>query len=280
MSCFYKVVYYVCAPLFICCAVATAQTNWYIESTPNSGKVEIYSAKFAGGNELNLSGLAVFGSIRKNVAPNTWVKFELPIGYSRFAAYEYRWPNWVKKDYQNTVLGNPYLGVEFWNENIGVLNRLGIRFPLEESFKGALGGGFSSYDRFDAFQSTYITFSWDFNYMQISGDEAHYRIRGGPLIMFPYRDKVVNDIELFLNLGFDLLLEYEIADICLGIQGIRYMTAEQGISGTTEVIAGFGPNFKFDGGNFGLRINVPLGEELDNFVDFGFGGYFQRAIEE
>ncbi len=259
------------------CGESNAQTNWYIDTLRNSVKVEFSKACFADLINIEYGGFGLFVSANYHIERKLWIVAEIPFAHTEYEYYDFYYNRYHKNSYD--VLGNPYFGIRVWSRENQVYNEVGVRYPFsEDSDEGFIGGGFSNFEKSEAFQNDYITLKWTFNYIFYLDSNIYPRLYLGPLIYFPERFRHDRTTEIFISYGFDIYIDHDYLGICFGVNGIEYVSPDDPDIDTNETQLGFGPNFRTKKSNFGLRLNAPLGKDLNRFVDFAVNAYFQIKL--
>ena len=185
----------------------------------------------------------------------------------------------------NTVLGNPYLGIEFsqWDR---VALELGARIPIttadEDSF-GDVVGVLADPMRSEAFLEDIVPLSAAASFQETLpvGDGALVRARGGVTTMF-YRgdDEDIDDTTTFLDYGVTGTYPIGIARLGAGVSG-RWNVSESEGSFSDNSLHQLGLNADAMVRGFvrpGISLRVPLDEDYRELVGSTVGFYVQVAL--
>ncbi len=278
----YRSIFFIIMFCLLIFGESIAQSNWINDKTPFSAKIECFGAKFRNYNrqnivqiQRNLSGYGGFLSVKKIIRSSYWLKLEMPFAQTN---YKYSRP-YVNINYNQTEIGIPYFGIEILDNDSRVLNEIGIRYRFRaEPENDAFAGMYSDYYRFEAFMNLYSSLKWTISFMHENQNLIRWRFNMGSLVFVPHSKDSDIGVELFGTYGSDLLIKSRRVDACFGISGITHLTDNGFRTDNTDVLIGFGPNFKFKRLNCGLRMNFPLGLNLINILDFAVGAYLQVGI--
>ncbi|MCI0693368.1 hypothetical protein L0337_15360 [candidate division KSB1 bacterium] len=132
-----------------------AQSIWLDRSQEKTLALEVLRPDFK--NEDNEfvrstnSGWVLFLSSRLPLSRIFYLVGDLPFASGSYE-YESR-RSGFQKSHSESIIGNPYLGVEIVEENVPVFGELGIRLPLtsEDNMLGAITGLYTDMDRLEAF---------------------------------------------------------------------------------------------------------------------------------
>jgi hypothetical protein len=242
---------------------APAQSNWYIDTL-------LFNVDYG--------GFGLFVSSNNYIGRNIWITAEIPYANSKIEYYNFFSGTYTEYSYKE--FGNPYIGIRVWDRAKRFYNDVGIRYPFSDYSDRGYIGGLSNVEKSEAFQDDYITLEWIFNYLPRLNHNLYPRIYLGPLIYLPKSHRYDRTTEVFINYGFDIYIDHDYLGICFGLSGVNYATGEVSDTDNNETQLGFGPNFRVKKANFGLRLNTPLGADLNRYVDFAVVTYLQLSITE
>lgn len=252
--------------------VASGQSIWLDGQPSRSISVEIlkpnFDDAFGGSNTTFWTSVLIFAG-RYPVGETAVVTADLPVSHfgvdSRIS------------DGRETVVGNPYFGVEFGRRTgTRVVGQFGIRPAWgEDSFSGLWGaatraGLFVEFtERFDAFASSITTLSGAVNYYHESGEGFGLRFRGRPAILFVEDDQN----------------EFWITYSVQGWYETRRVRAGAGLSGLFVAITEGSPDFGeriahqvglaaiglSEQAQPGVELRIPVDQNLREVLDLTFG---------
>ena len=119
---------------------AHAQSIWTPPDLTNAVTVEILRPSFDNDDALKFPTAAVFLTLRHRATFYVHLVFELPLVYAKYDAY-------LGGMESDTVLGNPYFGIEIRSENSPFFGEVGVRPPIagEKHYQARSIGIFSDY---------------------------------------------------------------------------------------------------------------------------------------
>lgn len=259
--------------------VSYAQSQWMRNSESQHVFLEwdkpVFSNDFGlTKDDVTAASSVLFLSAQIGVAENTWFAVSLPI--SHFGLEEHLRSEGFED--QNTTIGNLYLGGIFVTEIEESDNRLiieaGIWLPtMSDQNNNQVAGqttGLRSEvaDRLEAF----LTDNWGIpvvaNFATSRANPVAVKLRLGTIF-----DKTKDlDTTLFLLYGITGILNASTAEISLGINGRSpYMGNDPDFfkDGFSQARAGVA--FPFNQIVPGFYAKIPVGDNYDMFVDWGYG---------
>jgi len=167
-------------------------------------------------------------------------------------------------------VGNIYVGVDWRGTSPEFFGELGLRLPIvnDGSFATGIGAFTEIVDRLEAFSAELVAVQAAANYMRRYPSGAGLRLRFSPIADFPTSD---GDTEIFFLYSAQGWYESEGIALGGGVGGRWLVTNGDDLGESTlhQLIL----NASYEIGRFrpGLRITVPLDEDVSDFVDFVFG---------
>ncbi len=169
-----------------------------------------------------------------------------------------------------SVLGNPYLGLDITGDRTPVLLELGVRIPVISDTSAATTlGTLSDADRGDAFAANLFTAQALLNYRWMFWRVYSLRMRGGPQLAVGTSDDAATD--LIGRYGLQVWREGERFIWGLGATGRAQVTGSGSFDDRTVHHAGGTFLLNFERAQPGLFIQVPLNSDVGDRVDWVFG---------
>lgn len=245
-------------------AVPTAAQSFWLEPETSGLSLEVLNPT-PEGTDFGFLSFAMFATAAVRIGTESLVVVELP-----FSRAESGW--WGTE--AETALGNPYIGIQTVpTEATGVRWSAGVRVPLASDASGASGVGVASSasDRYEAFIPDLFAVNAAGRYVGALGDMAYASGRFGALGDLPTGD---GDAEIFLQYGAKTWIESQGLRAGLGLSG-RYLLTESGLTFGQRTLQEVGIWADYDFGSFrpGIRVQLPVGTQMSEFVDNVIGIY-------
>ena len=217
------------------------------------------------GADFELSNLALFATAAVQIGDGTLAVVEIPLS---------RADESVSGPDAETAMGNPYIGVRTAaTEATGVRWSLGVRIPVASDASGATGVGLagSASDRFEAFVPDLFAIDVAGRYIGALSDIAYMSGRLGAVGDVPTDE---GDPEIFLLYGAKTWIDSQGLSAGLGFSG-RYLLSESDWSFGDRTLQelGFWAEYAFGSVRPGIRLQLPVGEQMSDFVDRVIGIY-------
>ncbi|MFQ5864518.1 MAG: hypothetical protein ACE5IW_04730 [bacterium] len=249
-----------------------AQSIWVDQSSHNSIAIEILKPHLDGDENFTFISSAWFLSGRFWLGENVVIMGELPLAYGALDEN-------FGFDEDETIIGNPYIGLELRKQGSPVYAEIGGRIPLtpDDKFLAPTIGSYSDLDRLEAFASDVITLTAKMNYHQISASNLAFRIRGGPTFWINTGGNG-DDSELLLDYSAQVGYEGERITVLGGLTG-RLLVTEGDLDLGERTFHQLGVAASVGLGTVrpGVHLRFPIDEDSNDLIDFVLG--FNLAIE-
>lgn len=258
----------------LCTAVpATAQPLWVDIQDQSNISFEWLKSSYEFSNaDFSFFTSTVYLSGSFVVSPSFRIIADIP--FSSFSAsYEGFFSSSV--DESGSVLGNPYVGAEFGNDEMTFFAEGGIRLPTvnHNSFEerdAAELGAVADIMRYPAFVDDYIPMSIMLNGQPMwQGGKMRLRLRFGGWFFIPNEKHL--DGETFFILG--AYYTYDNRDFIVRIGYTGAINSEAEINFFDAWLDEFGVAVQKPFGDWvpGIMLRFPMGEPLNDFVNYTLG---------
>jgi hypothetical protein len=174
-----------------------------------------------------------------------------------------------------TILGNPYIGAEYYLSETPLFFELGMRIPVVPEGKGlaSITGFYSDFDRAEAFLPHVVPVYLAANYEKITTSKILLRARTGVNLWFMSKEK-----ETYRNpvVFVDYTLQTGYSDprvtIIVGLTGRIDVSSEPRYKEKAHFLQ-FGTTLTVPFGNFrpGINFRIPGNKYTADLIDFVFG---------
>jgi len=253
-----------------------AQSIWLDRSHDRSVGLEIFKPNFKNINDATIttsnSGWVFFPSLRWPLSTKVHFVGELPFAFASAEVKSSRFN--INQSRSESVVGNPYLGVEIKGRNSPVFTEIGIRLPIssEKKFLATGTGILADIDRLEAFfpNTLSITGMLNYHHREVSGFAL--RFRGGPSLLINTDSGSGDDTELFIGYSAQAGYESERFSLLGGLTGRANLTEEDADFSERSVHQlGFNASLGLGKVRPGLHFRLPLDEDLKDSLDFVLG---------
>lgn len=244
-----------------------AQPIWLAQSPTdgNSLAVEFIKPNFEGEDNLTFLTSVWFFSGRFAIGESITLVGELPLVYAK--------PDVDGAD-SETIIGNPYGGIEVRRAGSNFFGELGVRLPVtpDDKFLAPLIGFYGDVDRLEAFIPDLFGIIGRVNYQSISPSNIIVRLRVGPTILTNSDDFFEDDTEVLVDYNAQVGYSGQSIIIVGGFTGRYIATQDEGDFGE-KTIHQLGASAGLKGGTVspGVHFRLPLDEDLTELLDFVFG---------
>lgn len=242
------------------------QSIWLDHTQKKSIAIEILKPTLDGDDNTTFVSSAIFLSGRFTLSPNLLFVGELPFAH-----------HGIDTDFRKhteTVIGNPYIGLEFRSPSSPVFAELGVRVPITPDDKGFASdmGIFADLDRFEAFTPDVLTVAGKVNFYRKSDRNIVFRIRSGPSLFINTRRDAGDDVELFVDYSAQIGLEGRRVSLIGGITG-RLLVTEEDLNFGERSFHHLGAALSLNLVKVrpGIHFRVPIDDDFAEVVDFIFG---------
>ena len=189
---------------------AKAQSIWYQRAKGNSISLEINKPVIPSDSvgTIVFPGLSTFsGSVflsgRYSLTKNITLVADIPISHGKIDN------DTLFTDGDQTMLGNPYIGAEFYLKDKPFFFELGMRIPLapDDKVTAVRTGLLSDFDRAEAFFNNIIPFYGSINFESLSDSKLYLKARGGLNLWFN-TDSLTFDNDPFVVVDYTLQAGY------------------------------------------------------------------------
>lgn len=248
----------------------SAQSIWLDNNQCNSISIEILKPEFESYTEYTFISSAIFLSGRYSLDENIKVVGELPFAHCGYRYYD--WFYWYT-EISETIIGNPYLGVEISGQESPLLGEFGLRLPLTpyDKFYSTTFGAFSDYDRFEAFTPDIVSLTAKGNYRYRYNKVVSYRLRLGPTLWINTA-RNGDDTEMLLDYAGQIEYKDEPVTFIIGISG-RFIVSAPNLDFNVRDAHQIGIAGSVGIGSFrpGIHFRTPIDGSLHNFLDVVYG---------
>ncbi|MFQ6113259.1 MAG: hypothetical protein ACE5NG_04115 [bacterium] len=260
-----KIIIFVIVALFLP-SLLLAQPIWVGHSLDNTVSLEIFKPDFEdinGSDNTTFLTSAIFLSLRLPIAERILFVADLPFVH---AGLDFR----TRANVSESMIGNPYLGLEFRRRDFPVFTEIGVRVPLApDKFFPSRVGIFSDFDRLEAFLPDVVSISGMVNFKPELIRHLFLRLRTGPSLLINTDD--ANDSELYLVYSAVLTYEGERFGLRGGFTGRLIFTEEGDIGERTFLEFGLTASLTLGNVRPGGHFRLPLEDDLSEVLDFVFG---------
>jgi hypothetical protein len=262
LSCFAIAV--LCFAVFIP-APLRAQSIWLDRSHDKTLGLEVLRPNFKSEGNNEVSGLALFLSLRAPLSQQLSFVSELPFVHSNYASRSI----FLRGGSESTI-GNPYLGVEIGRKDSPFFGEFGVRLPItsDDKFGTALVGFLTDFDRFEAFIPNTLPITGMLNYHHREASGFALRFRGGPSLLIYTEGGLGDSADLFAGYSAQAGYESERFSLLGGLTGRANLTEED--AGSVHQL-GFNASLGLGNVRPGIHFRIPLDDELKESMDFVLG---------
>jgi len=215
-----------------------------------------------------LSG-SIFLTGRYAIGKNFVLAADLPIARGEFKGEEF-------KDLgAQTIMGNPYIGAEYFLPETPLFFELGMRIPIVQVGKHLAGisGIYSDFDRAEAFLPNIVPVYGAVNYEKIFESKILFRARTGVNLWFiskeweSYRDPILL-VDYTLQTGY----MHERVTIVAGLTGRLDANSDPKYDEKAHILQ-YGATVTVPFGNFrpGINFRIPGNKYTEGLIDYVLG---------
>lgn len=215
-----------------------------------------------------LSG-SIFLTGRYAIGKNFVLAADISIASGKFDSEEFG-PSGTQ-----TIMGNPYIGAEYYLPETPLFFELGMRIPIVPSEKphAYYNGIYSDLDRAEAFLPDIVPVYFAVNYETISESKILFRARTGVNLWFiskeweTYRDPMVL-VDYTLQTGY-----YDPrVTIIVGLTGMIDLSSDPRFKEKDHILQ-YGATITVPFGNFrpGINFRIPGSKFTKSLIDYVFG---------
>lgn len=250
-------------------APALGQAGWLDGTRETRLGIEVLKPEPDGDGELTLLSAALITTLRTPLGETGAVLVvDLPLAYGKVDVPD----GSGFRSEGETVVGNPYLGVEGSFGPSNVYGRIGGRLPLtpEDKPVASFVGFSSDLDRWEAFLPDQVAVDVLIGYRGQRPSGFIFGVRGGPTLLIPTESGP--DTEVFALLNGRVGYVGDGYGVTGGI-GSRVLLSQPGLSFADRSFHQLSAGAWLEGSPVrpGLRIRLPLDEDLSDVTDFVLG---------
>jgi hypothetical protein len=240
-----------------------AQSIWTERLPGRSFTVEFLHPNFSGSS--NSSGnFVLFFTGRIPAWERTDLIIDLPVAHSSWEETMFT------RGESNTIVGNPYLGVEIKGPDSPSFAEIGFRLPIipNDSFRTRNTGYLADFDRQEAFYSDLFMVAVMGNFLVDPPlDHSILRIRFGPNFWLGY-----GDLQMVIDYSLQGGFASERITFITGISG-RFFAIRNNADFSEQIFHQFGVAGSMNFGRFqpGLFFRIPIDEDLSESIDYVLG---------
>ena len=245
---------------------ASAQPMWLDRSHNQTIAYEFLKPDFDTSDDITFLTSAMFLSGRFALSSKIYF-----VGEISFANYGV--DRQFGDSYNESAFGNPYLGLEYYNEAGNIFGEFGFRLPLakDEDARALVIGMYTEFiERTEAFISEAIPVNAFINYQSVNESNFGIRFKAGLTGWFP--TGIHDEGEWFLVYGVQGGYQTEQVNLLLGLSGRYWFTAEN-LEFSEKTYHQFIVAADFGLGQIrpGLILKIPLDDNLQNMINSVFG---------
>ena len=249
-----------CVILMLMRSTTYGQSIWLSRPEKGSIDIEFLRPNFKNENATKLTNSSMFITGRF-VSSRITVVAELPVARGDVAGGG-----------SETAVGNPYVGLEFYNPDGPWMFEVGGRIPVmsEDKTAAQVVGMHADFDRFEAFLSDVVTLTSKLGYFRKNDANMLLRLRAGPTFFAETKGDKETDwfLDYLGQVGYDGPQLYLLA----GVSGRYFLSAETGSFEERSVHQAVGSlGFKFGSVQPGVHVKLPLDEDLKESLDAVIG---------
>lgn len=238
------------------------QSIWTERLPGRSMTVEFLQPNFSGSSSSS-GNFALFLTGRFPAWERTELVIDLPIARGSREGSMY-FP-----EESNTIVGNPYLGVEIRGPDSPSFAEIGFRLPItpEDNYPAASAGTRADFDRREAFIRELFMVAIMGNYrIDPLIDHSFFRIRFGPNFWIGG-----GGIEILLDYSLQGGYSVERITFTTGFSGRLFVSADRGnLSERTFHQFGVAGSMNFGRFQPGLFLRIPIDEDLSESIDIDY----------
>lgn len=243
-------------------AQASAQSIWTRPYTPNRVAVELLHPSLDAGDNLTSFTGAAFLSGTALLSERMAVTAEVPVARHATEAEAI--------STTESVLGNPYVGLDVIGVRTPLLLELGARLPVVSDTSAATSlGMLTDFDRSDAFAPHRLTTQALLNYRWELTRTLNLRLRGGPMLTVDTEGDVPT--ELLARYSVQAWSEGDRFIWGLGATGRALVTEGGSFDDRTTHYAGGTFMLNFERVHPGVIVQLPLNSAVADQVDWVMG---------
>ena len=254
----------------------SAQPIWLEQTSGNSIAIEVLKPNFKGDDDFTFISSALFLSGRFSLGENLIFVGEVPLAHANRDDFKIVDPSTgetlFELDFEpETIIGNPYVGLEFRKPGSSVFIEIGGRIPVtpDDKFSASSIGGSADFDRLEAFASDLLAITGKINYHNKNASNLVIRLRGGPTVWIPTDE---GDTELLLDYSAQVGYEGQQVSVIGGLTGRLIVTEDDRDFGErTFHHLGASATLNLGAARPGVHFRMPLDEPLNDRIDFIFG---------
>ncbi len=211
---------------------------------------------------------SIFLTGRYAVGKNFVLAADISIASGKFKGEEY-------KDYGQTIMGNPYIGAEYYLPETPLFFELGMRIPIVQEGKHLAGisGIYSDFDRAEAFLPDIVPVYAAMNYETISKSKILLRVRTGVNLWFTNKEWETHRNPILL-VDYTLQTGYmhERVTIVAGLTGRLDASSDPKYDEKSHILQ-YGATVTVPFGNFrpGVNFRIPGNKYTEGLIDYVIG---------
>lgn len=254
----------------------SAQPIWLEQTSGNSIAIEVLKPNFKGDDDFTFISSALFLSGRFSLGGNLIFVGEVPLAHANRDDIKIVDPSTGETIFEldfepETIIGNPYVGLEFRKPGSSIFTEIGGRIPVtpDDKFSASSIGGSADFDRLEAFASDLLAITGKINYHNKNASNLVIRLRGGPTVWIPTDE---GDTELLLDYSAQVGYEGQQVSVIGGLTGRLLVTEEDLDFGErTFHHLGLAASVRLGTVQPGIHLRFPIDEDLNDIIDFVFG---------
>ena len=265
---------------------AVAQTYFMYPGSGTSVSLEVYKPKSdIDGQNFMTSVFFLSGNFR--ATDRLFVRAELPIANADIEV-----ESWLGTyEATETLIGNPYVGVEFKtplpDDNHQLIARFGIRppFATDDKQEAWAVGALTSFDRVEAFWPDCFSVCGGFGFTGTTASGVTFSTNVGGVLATPAEDyniMFISDVETEFLVDYDFSLWVPVSKLNLGFGASGRVLVTQDYLNLGErtmnqlCMAG---NLELGQFRPGFHFRAPINEYLSEVVDYVYGLNFTYQIK-
>ncbi len=255
---------------------AGAQISWLRPEKDKTVTLQMLHVALNGDSYIAFPSSLLFLSGRFPMGENLHFVAEFPMSYVN---YDHDYFDWYsqRKISSQTLLGNPYLGVETSKPGSTAIFKLGGRIPIasKEKDDAAALGVLGAFDRAEGFGPDIFSATMQAGYRYDS--ESGYTLKGliGPTLLVSTASGQDHSSEVWADYQGEVRLHGSRLTAGIGLTG-RYLLSAEHVGDMTfgeRIVNQVGFAMTVDAGRIepGVHVQVPLDEDLNDAVQVVYG---------
>lgn len=262
----------IAALIVVFAASLSAQVNWMSPLHDPGISLEVSKVSFEGNPDYSLWSMQYSLSARINLANQFYILAEIPYAHVSRTVTIYDWYYGYTYPIDESVIGNPYIGVEVSRPGSSSIFRFGVRVPLtpenEPNYYAINYGILAARDRWEAFYPKLTTLELTLGGRIVSENRFRFQFLFSPLLVKPDQ----GEAELFTNSDIEFWFSGRVARFGMGLHGRAIITeGDLSFDERTEFQLASTVGLRFGIFRPEFHVRVPLDEGIQHVINFTYG---------